>query len=421
MDITIIGGGAAGMMAAVAAKTEMLKKGFSGSVRLYEKNFLLGRKVLLSGGGRCNVTTGETDVKKVLLNYPRGADFLKTAMFDFGPAKVREWFMDHGVKMKEEADKRVFPVSDDGKDVVGALRKEMEQLGVEVFLKNNVLGLKKVKGGFELEVMDGKDAPAARQIFKTDVLILTTGGKAYCATGSTGDGYAFAKTLGHSTTALAPALNSFLLKEDVALLAGISFKRAGVKLDGKQVYERQGAFMFTHGGVTGPAVFALSSMAAYEKCGKNEPMKLLINFFPDDSSEKAERMLMDLINKHGGKSMINLIDMLLPKSLCKYVLLRSDIPGDLHAGRLSREQRKRLLTALTAMEFTVTGRAAGEEFVTAGGVELSEVDKKTMQSKLVSGLFFAGEILDIDGFTGGFNLQAAWATGRLAGISACRH
>lgn len=415
--IAVLGGGAAGMMAAIGAGT-----GFEddrGRVLLFEKNKYLGAKVLISGGGRCNVTTGIFDVKKLLENYPRGAKFLMSAMFRFPPEKVKEWFETHGVPLKTEEDLRIFPVSNNGKDVVGALENELHRLGAEIHINANVVDVTRNEGTgkFLIKLKD-------ESVFEADAVVITTGGNAYSHTGSTGDGYAFAKHLGHTVTPLSPSLNSFVVREPwVKKLAGVSFEKAGLTLksfDGKREYKRTGPGVFTHHGVSGPAVFAMSAQATHEKYDRTEPMELRVNFFPDETEEKLAKRFQTMADGHGKKTLLNFLDMLLPRSVCEVIIevLKAD-PG-MQTGRLPKTVREALLRQMTGLRLEVTGRGAGEEFVTAGGVALDEVNTNTMESKKCPGLYFAGEILDIDGFTGGFNLQASWATGRLAGENAAK-
>jgi predicted Rossmann fold flavoprotein len=418
MRIGIIGGGAAGMMAAAAVK-EVAPEA---SVMLFEKNAYLGAKVAISGGGRCNVTTGIFDVRKLLENYPRGAKFLMSAMFRFPPEKVMQWFEAHGVKLKIEEDLRVFPKSDVGKDVVRALQTDLQSSGVQVLLSSDVVSVSTLENAESIASTD----PTRREFqillkdgrrFLFDALILTTGGNAYRHTGSTGDGYAFAKALGHTITPLAPSLNSFVMADSwVKSVAGVSFEKVKIVFHGVlKKYERTGAFVFTHYGISGPAVFALSSAAAYEVYSKEKPMKLTMDLFPDESSGNLLQRVNDMVLKLSRKSITNFIDAFLPKSLCPVVVKLLNIDEGLQAAQLSKAQRKLIVQYFKELPFTVVGRGAGDEFVTAGGVPLNEVNTNTMESKICPGLYFAGEILDIDGYTGGFNLQASWATGKLAG------
>lgn len=419
LRVAILGGGAAGMMAAVTA-AEVL--GSRGQVMLFEKNAYLGAKVLISGGGRCNVTTGIFDVRSLLENYPRGAKFLMSAMFRFPPEKVKMWFEDHGVPLKIEEDLRIFPVSNNGKDVVGSLEGELRRLGVEVITGANVINV-------QLHDPAASDAVHKFVImlkddrrYDVDRVIITTGGNAYRQTGSTGDGYAFAKNFEHTITPLSPSLNSFVVAEGwVKKVAGVSFEKAKLTLksfDGKRVYERTGPGVFTHHGVSGPAVFAMSARATHELYAREKPMQLAIDFFPDEREEDLTARFQSMADEHGKKNLLNFLDMFLPRSLCEVILEVLQADPALHMGRLPKTLRQALLGQMKGFMLQVIGRGAGEEFVTAGGVALDEVNTNTMESKKCSGLFFAGEILDIDGFTGGFNLQASWATGKLAGESA---
>jgi len=410
----VIGGGAAGMMAAIAIKESC---GVGAEVILIERNSYLGAKVLLSGGGRCNVTTGIADARKLLENYPRGAKFLMSAMFRFPPAKVMEWFESRGVPLKTENDLRVFPVSDEGAQIVGALERVLHNSGVKVMLNSAVSKVAREGEGFLLEMGSGQKISA-------DLLVITTGGVAYKQTGSSGDGFGFAESLGHTITPLAPSLGALEVKEPwIGELAGVSFEKAELTLtcsDEVKKYGRTGAFVFTHKGVSGPAVFALSAMAAHEVCSKESPMLLSINLFPEEDAQKLKMRLQKAIETNGKKKLFNFIDMFLPKSLCGVFVKELGLPEKMTAGNLNKEQREAIQKKLQNFSLHVTGRGTGDEFVTAGGVDPDQINSGTMESKLCPGLYFAGEILDVDGFTGGFNLQAAWATGRLAGESAAK-
>ena len=409
----VIGGGAAGMMAAVSVH----KYNSDFEVLIFEKNNNLGAKVLISGGGRCNVTTGIHDRKKLLENYPRGAAFLKTAMYDFPPEKVMQWFEDHGVKLKTEEDLRVFPKSNNGKDIVGALEKALLEKKTQILLGKNVTSITKNGEKFIIKT--------AEESYEVDFVIITTGGNAYRHTGSTGDGYAFAKSLGHTITQLGPSLNSFVIQDECLKdLTGVSFEKATlsfISADSERKFQRTGPFLFTHRGVTGPAVFALSALTAFEEISQQTRPLLKINFFPEESAEALRKRIQESIEKNAKKHLVNFLDFFLPKSLCEVIAKITKISPSEGVGNLRKEQRTLLFETLQGMPLSIIGRGTGDEFVTAGGVNLSEVSQKTMESAICPGLFFAGEILDIDGFTGGFNLQASWATGHLAGKSIHLH
>lgn len=408
MKVAIIGGGAAGLMAA-AALTEMNP---SADIWLIEKNDGLGKKVIISGGGRCNVTTGIRDIRTVLTKYPRGTKFLSKAMYAFSPEAVYDWFEAHGVPMKVEEDLRAFPQSDDGEDVVRAFEYLFSDSNVHVMLKAQVTHVQKDPAGYKISFR-GDDVPII-----VDNVILTTGGQAYRHTGSTGDGYAFAMELGHTITPLAPSLNAFTTKEQwPKTISGLSFEQATLSAYREKKTTFTGPFLFTHRGVSGPAVFALSSLVAFEPYGPNEPLAVTIDLFPKETAAELSARLMTAITNHPKKSMANVLDILLPKSLVHVVCQETGVLPDRRANEISKKEIAEIITWLKNIPLTVIGRDAGDEFVTAGGVSLDEVDPSTMQSKISPGLYFAGEILNIDGFTGGFNLQASWATGHLAGES----
>ena len=386
-------------------------------VTLFERNPRLGAKVIISGGGRCNVTTGVTDVTQALTRYPRGARWLRHAMHSFPPLAVMRWFEDHAVPLKTEADLRVFPVSDNGRDVVGAFERVFQDHAVNVRLRAAVTAIAHDgTGGFLVHSGGG----AAERY---DAVIITTGGAAFRETGSQGDGFRFAAALGHTVTPLYPSLNAYVVRERWAhALAGVSFADAALRIaprdPGGAAYSFRGPFLFTHHGVTGPAVFALCALAATETYGPNRPLPLRINLLPELTEQGADHRLRERFAALGGREVVNVLDTLLPRSVCPALCALARIDPETRAARISRTERRALAGALTTLPLSVTGRRNGEEFVTAGGVHTDEVDPRTMQSRLVPRIFFAGEVLDVDGFTGGYNLQAAWATGRLAGLSA---
>lgn len=411
--IAIIGGGAAGLMAAA----HLAELHTNSEILLFDKNSYLGAKVIISGGGRCNVTTGIHDIKKLLENYPRGAKFLMSAFYKFPPEKVMNWFESHGVPLKTEPDLRVFPQSDNGKDIVGALEKVLQQNYVRTHFSTNILHVEKASDKFLIHTN--------KETFSADYLIITTGGSAYRQTGSTGDGYSFASGLGHTITDLAPSLSSFITKESYPKqLAGVSFQKTEITLTTKEnkIFKRTGPLVFTHRGLSGPAIFALSSLAAFEPCSSITPYNLTINFLPDISKEDLLLKLQSEANAHGKKELLNFLDMFLPKSLCEVLIeelkKRKKHPETpVNAGQIKAELKREIALLIQQFPLTVTGKSAGEEFVTAGGVDTKEINTNTMESTICENLFFGGEVMNIDGFTGGFNLQASWATGYLAGES----
>lgn len=411
MRVAIIGGGAAGMMC--AARIHELDS--SAEIFLLDRNDGLGKKVIISGGGRCNVTTGILDVKTVLSKYPRGGKFLTHAMYAFPPEAVYEWFESHGVPLKTQNDLRVFPVSDDGHDIVGVFEKMFADSKIHVMLKKSVVSVEKRGDEFYVNTKD-QIAPVV-----ADKLVLTTGGQAYRQTGSTGDGYAFAASLGHTITALAPSLNAFFTKETwPSKISGLSFEKATITAKRDKKPHFTGPFLFTHKGVSGPAVFALSSLVAFEKYDTMNPLEITIDLFPDETLDELRTKFEAICAENYNKQFDNVLALLIPRSLAEIVMNEIEISASKRANQVSKKEINKALMWLKAIPLSVVQRGAGDEFVTAGGVSLDEIDPNTMESKVCPGLFFAGEIMDVDGFTGGFNLQASWAAGRLAGSSTCQ-
>ncbi len=410
MKIAVIGGGAAGLMVI----STLIEKKINAEIYLFEKNDVLGKKVSISGGGRCNVTTGITDKKELLLNYIRGNKFLIPALLAFSPEEVMNWFQGNGVPLKIEKDLRVFPKSDIGNDVVNLFYK--------IFKKSSRVKLHILEAVKELRFFNEQFTIVTNEKeYDFDLVVITSGGNAYKHTGSTGDGYDFAKACGHTITSLGPSLNSFEAEEDwIKRLSGLSFPNAKLTftLNGGKKKEVVGPVLFTHFGISGPAVFALSAHLAFSEISKLSPMKIKLNPSAVDHFDSYERKLMALILNNGARQIINTLSELLPKSFVEELLTMANVSKDKKSAEVSKNERNRICNLLSSgIEVTLISRRKGDEFVTAGGVCLSEVNNKTMQSKLNFNLYLAGEVLDIDGLTGGFNLQSAWATGRLAGIN----
>lgn len=400
-DGIVIGGGPAGMFAAITAASRGCR------ILLLEKNDRLGKKLLITGKGRCNVTNNCT-AQEVLQNTPRNGRFLFSAMTAFPPDKTMAFFEAHGCPLKTERGNRVFPVTDRSQSVLDCLRSELRRLKVTVLneavleilcLNGQVTGVKTRQGTYE-----------------ASWVILATGGVSYPATGSTGDGYAFASALGHT---IIPQEGSLVPLEasgqDCADMQGLSLRNVGVKLlnaKEKVLYKDFGELLFTHFGVSGPTVLSASCHLKGEGC------RLVIDLKPAlEESKLDERILRDL-ELYQNRSMENALTDLLPRSMIPVVLRRADIPAQLQANSLTRQKRRNLVEALKAFSVEITGkRPVSEAIITSGGVKVSEIDPKTMESKLVSGLYFAGELLDCDAYTGGFNLQIAWATAYAAGMA----
>ncbi len=410
MHIAIIGGGAAGLMAAAAAQ----ESDPAASVSLIERNPTLGKKVIISGGGRCNVTTGISDIRTVLSRYPRGGAFLSSAMRRFPPEWTMSWFEAHGVPLKTEEDLRVFPRSDDGKDVVAVFEQLFRAPGshISLLLGHHATAVAKAGNGFVVTFRNAESLAADR-------LILTTGGQAYRQTGSTGDGYAFAESLGHTVTPLAPSLSSFFVKETWPKeLSGLSVAHAKISAPRIPHADYAGPFLFTHRGVSGPAVFALSALVAFETFDAAHPLRISIDLFPNETAHTLTKRVVGLFHANGKKNTKTVLGFLLPKALAAVLVAEMGVDGAAQAAQITKKEIASCVGWMKGIPLTVIGRGAGDEFVTAGGVNTDEVDPRTMESRICPGLYFAGEILNIDGFTGGFNLQSSWATGRVAGESA---
>ena len=400
-DGIVIGGGPAGMFAAITAA-----KGGS-KVLLLEANERLGKKLLITGKGRCNVTNNYT-ADEVLKNVPRNGRFLYSAMDACPPSMVMEFFNENGCPLKTERGNRVFPDSDKSVSVLDCLRNVMRRVGVTV----------RTAKVSQILTENGKVTGVRTQMERiyASWVILATGGVSYPATGSTGDGYTMANALGHTVI---PPEGSLVPLEtaghDCQDMQGLSLRNVGVKLlnaKGKVLYRDFGELLFTHFGVSGPTVLSASAHMKGEGCN------LVIDLKPALEENKLnDRILRDL-EMYKNRTMENALTDLLPRSMIPVVLQRLQIPADLQANSLKKEQRRSLVTLLKAFDLQILGkRPVAEAIITSGGIKVSEIDPKTMESKLVPGLYFAGEIMDCDAYTGGFNLQIAWATAHAAGTA----
>ncbi|MFA4818627.1 MAG: aminoacetone oxidase family FAD-binding enzyme [Patescibacteria group bacterium] len=407
MRIAVVGGGAAGMMCA-AAINELNPKI---EIFLLEKNDSLGKKVIISGGGRCNVTTGFTDIKVVLSKYPRGGKFLNSAMHRFPPAAVKAWFANHNVPLKCEADGRLFPLSNKGEEVVKVFENIFALHKTTLLFKHTVKHIAKTAQGFRVDF-------ATQPSLAVDRVVLALGGQARRYTGSTGDGYSLAEQLGHHITPLAPSLNAFTTQEQwPARLTGVSLIKVKIQTDTPKYQAALGPLVFTHWGISGPAVFALSSLMAFVDYSATKPLAVYIDLLPDLTVATMAAELKSLVSVNPKKSFKNTLHNFVPLSVAELICRQLSIPPEQKNAAMSKYDLHQVEQRLKHLPLNVIGRRAGDEFVTAGGVELTEVDPRTMQSKVCAGLYLVGEILNIDGFTGGFNLQSAWATGQTAGAS----
>ncbi len=406
MNILIIGGGAAGMMAAIRAAE------YGGKVTLIERNDRCGKKLKITGKGRCNVTNA-CDTREFLCHVPTNPRFLYSALGCFSTEDTMSFFEEMGVPLKVERGRRVFPVSDRAEDIAGALVKKMNSLGVEILHARAEEII--IKDGKACAVKaDGREIPASS-------VIIATGGRSYPGTGSDGDGYKLARSVGHTVVPLVPSLVPITSKSKICpSLQGLSLKNVSLHVtdtqSGKTVYEDFGEMMFTHFGVTGPMILSASAHLTDMAAGKYE---LHINLKPAlDPKELDARVLSDFA-KYANKDFINALSDLLPAKLIPVVVALSGIDGRKKVNSVTKEERARLCAVLSDLKIKADGfRPIAEAIVTKGGIAVSEINPKTMESRLVSGLYFAGEVIDVDAYTGGYNLQIAFSTGALAGENA---
>ncbi len=400
MKIAIIGAGAAGCFAAAN-----IDAATGNTVTIYEKGMRPLQKVKVSGGGRCNVTHQLTDVANMSLNYPRGRQLLKRILYRFGPEDTEAWFAARGLQLKVEDDGRMFPITDDSQSVIDCIWKEMMNLGVEVRYGKNLLTASKNESGFTLNFADGQ-AEAA------DVVVVATGGL--------GDirHYSWLSDLGHTIETPVPSLFTFNLpKNPITALMGISVPVATVKVPGTKM-SAEGPLLITHWGLSGPAVLKCSAIGARHFAEKNYRFTISVNWLGDETREAITGLFSDLRQTSGGKTVAGKNPVGLPKRLWDFFLQRAGIGEAINWGGLTSKQTQALVSSLVADEYAVAGKTTfKEEFVTCGGVALQEIEVNTLQSKIVAGLYFAGEVMDVDGVTGGYNFQHAWSSARIVAES----
>lgn len=404
--VLIIGGGAAGMMAAVAA-------GENGhEVWLYEKNDRLGRKLFITGKGRCNITNAG-DMETLFASVMSNPKFLYSSFYTFTNDQAIDFFEELGVRTKIERGNRVFPLSDHSSDVIAGLKRKLETLGVHICLETEVEKIEERDGKFQAIVLKGGQRKTG------DACIVATGGISYPATGSTGDGYRFAKENGHQITKLYPALVPMEVREWYAKeLQGLSLRNVSAAVyDGKKkLYEDFGEMLFTHYGVSGPLMLSASSVIGKRLSEKE--LRLVIDLKPALTAEQLDARVLREFEEHKNKQFKNAVDHLFPSKLKPVMLELSGISEEKKVNEISREERQRFVHLIKHFEMTLSGlRSYKEAIITKGGVNVKEIDPGTMESKKISGLYFVGEVLDLDALTGGFNLQIAWSTAYLAGIS----
>lgn len=419
MKVVVVGGGPAGMMAAITASEN------GNEVYLLEKNNKLGKKLLITGKGRCNITSS-LDMKEFISNVPGNGKFLYSVFDNYTNIDIINFLKKHGVNVKEERGNRIFPTSDKSIDVLKAFEDELKNKHVKIKFNSKVTNIEIEED--KVKFVKYIDENGENKKIKTDKVILATGGKTYSMTGSTGDGYEIAQKLGHTITEIKPSLVP-LISSGTSLnvckeLQGLSLKNVGIKIidtsKNKVIYEDFGEMLFTHFGVSGPVILSASAhLLRYKNINtllKEQNIKLIIDLKPALSIEKLDLRIQRDFLEEKNKEYKNSLNNLLPQKLIKPVIRISEINADKKVNEITREERIKIVSLLKKFTITISGfRPIEEGIVTSGGISTKEINPKTMESKLIKGLFFAGEIIDVDAYTGGFNLQIAYSTGYTAG------
>lgn len=402
-DVVVIGGGPAGLMAAVCAA----KKG--ARTAILEKNDRFGIKLLMTGNGRCNLTQNESNIPELVKKYGKNGRFLFSALSIFGPQELMDFFVSLGVETKTEKDGRVFPISDQGKDVLNALEKIIKENNVNIFRESSVAGFER-EGDVITKVLLKKGQITAKNF------IIATGGKSYPSTGCNGQGYEWAKSFGHTIIEPQPSLVPIETKEKWEELQGVSAHNCQINVwqNGRKCATDNGDIMFAHFGLSGPLTLNISREV--REIIDNGEVVLKIDLKPYLSFEQFDEIVRRDLEKNASKNFGNcLVDIFSPK-LLEFLLNRSGIDIQKHAAKISKKERHEFVHMCKNLEMSVENLFGFERaMVTSGGVSTKEIDSKTMRSKIVKNLFFAGEIIDVDGPTGGYNLQMCWATGYVAG------
>lgn len=402
--VLVIGGGAAGMFASIFAARN------GNEVHLFEKNEKLGRKLFITGKGRCNITNAG-DMESLFQSVVSNPKFLYSSFYGYTNEDVISFFEEIGVRTKVERGNRVFPLSDHSSDVINGLLSEMKRLGVKVHLNTRVKAIEESEKAFKRIVLSNGEQIDA------DYCVVATGGCSYPLTGSTGDGYGMAESMGHTITEIYPALVPLEVKEDyVRELQGLSLKNVGVSIcDGKkEVYHNFGEMLFTHYGVSGPLILTASSYITKKLTDKE--MKLIIDLKPALSEEQLNQRVLKDFEANKNKQFRNAITKLFPSKLIPIMVMLSGIDAEKKVNEISKEERIAFVRLIKQFTLTITGtRSFKEAIITQGGIKTKEINPATMESKLISHLYFIGEVLDLDALTGGFNLQIAWSTAYMAG------
>lgn len=395
MKIAIIGGGPAGMMCAIKAAENH-------QITIFEKNEKLGKKLFITGKGRCNLTN-YCDEREFLKNMVNNSNFMYSSIYSFSPFTTYYYFEELGLPLKVERGNRVFPLSDKSSDVIKAYEKKLKDLGVKVHLNFEIKSIEKVGEEF---ILNGRE--------KFDKVVIATGGISYKLTGSTGDGYKFAKNFGHKIINQVPGLIGINLKNNFSL-AGLTLKNVELKVikDKKIISNEFGEMLFTHRGISGPIVLTTSS-----KINRLKDFEMLLDLKPALEPEKLDARILRDFSENQNKNIENVMRSLLPKDLISYVLYRADISGDEKVNQITKIERENLVKTIKNFELKFDSLDdIDRAIVTSGGIDVKDIDPKTMESKKVSGLYFIGEVLDLDGLTGGFNIQIANSTGYSCGIN----
>jgi len=397
-NIAIIGGGAAGFFAVISAKKHFPEA----EVTLYEKSDKVLSKVKISGGGRCNVTHACFDNKQLASKYPRGENYLRKAFEQFNAQDTIDWFEKRGISMKTYSDGCVFPVSNDSQTIIDCFLKEIKQLGIKIKLKQSITKISPTENGFELHTREEK--------FTANKVIVTTGGQPKRS------GLEWIENLGHTIIEPVPSLFTFNMPTNpIRELMGNVVEKATVKIEGTKLIGK-GPLLVTHWGMSGPAILLLSAWGARILQERSYQFAILVNWLDEMKEITLREKLNEIIEEHGGKMIGNLNPFPVTNRMWHFLLEKSEIHLETRWKDIGKKNTNKLVNTLLNDRYEVSGKTTfKEEFVTAGGIALSEIDFKTMESKKVPGLFFAGEILDVDGITGGFNFQAAWTTGYIAG------
>ncbi len=418
MKVVVIGGGPAGMMAAITASQKGDK------VILIEKMKSLGRKLLITGKGRCNITSS-LPIEEFIKNTPGNGKFLYSSYQRYTNKDIIKFLKEEGLEVKEERGNRIFPITDHSQDVLECFIKKLKKNNVEIHYNEKVEEiLYKEKEGEKIV----KGIKTNKEVIEADKVILATGGKSYPLTGSTGDGYDLAKKLGHTIKDIKPSLVPLeIYEKDICKeLQGLSLKNVSIKLldseKNKNIYEDFGEMLFTHFGVSGPIILSSSAhLVRYkniEEKYKNRSIKLVIDFKPALLEQKLEARILRDFDELKNKQYKNSLDKLLPQKLIPVIVRQSKIDATKKVNEITKEERRNLVHLLKSFTLEIKAfRPIEEAIITSGGINIKEIDPKTMESKIVKNLYFAGEIIDVDSYTGGFNLQIAYSTGYVAGLS----